>query len=304
MVKMRKRKLKKKNMMLFVLVLLITAGSLVSYGIYRNVAQSINSMYEPLHRDSEQKETEPHDPISILLLGIDERPGDKGRPDSMIVMTVNPKTKKTTMTSIPRDTRVFIRSKNDFSKMNSAYTYGGIEGTVQTVEQFLNIPINYYIKINMDGFKDIVDAVGGVTVNNRIDFTLEGVHLSKGKQHLDGKAALTYARMRKDDPRGDFGRQERQREIINQIIHEGAQLKSLANYQGILTALEKNVKTNLTLDKMIDIQSSYKEAVKDIKQIEIEGENKKVDGLWYHLVTDEKRRELSKKLHRQLNLNS
>ncbi|KAA6482446.1 LCP family glycopolymer transferase [Bacillus swezeyi] len=304
MVKMRKRKLKKKNMMLFVLALLITAGSLVSYGIYRNVAQSINNMYEPLHRDSEQKETEPHDPISILLLGIDERPGDKGRPDSMIVMTVNPKTKKTTMTSIPRDTRVFIRSKNDFSKMNSAYTYGGIEGTVQTVEQFLNIPINYYIKINMDGFKDIVDAVGGVTVNNRIDFTLEGVHLSKGKQHLDGKAALTYARMRKDDPRGDFGRQERQREIINQIIHEGAQLKSLANYQGILTALEKNVKTNLTLDKMIDIQSSYKEAVKDIKQIEIEGENKKVDGLWYHLVTDEKRRELSKKLHRQLNLNS
>ncbi|MFT0800425.1 LCP family protein [Bacillus swezeyi] len=304
MVKMRKRKLKKKNMMLFVLVLLITAGSLVSYGIYRNVVKSINNMYEPLHRDSEQKETEPHDPISILLLGIDERPGDKGRPDSMIVMTVNPKTKKTTMTSIPRDTRVFIRSKNDFSKMNSAYTYGGIEGTVQTVEQFLNIPINYYIKINMDGFKDIVDAVGGVTVNNRIDFTLEGVHLSKGKQHLDGKAALTYARMRKDDPRGDFGRQERQREIINQIIHEGAQLKSLANYQGILTALEKNVKTNLTLDKMIDIQSSYKEAVKDIKQIEIEGEDKKVDGLWYHLVTDEKRRETSKKLHRQLNLNS
>lgn len=66
--------------------------------------------------------------------------------------------------------------------MNSAYTYGGIEGTVETVEQFLNIPINYYIKINMDGFKDIVDAIGGVTVDNRIDFTLEGVHLSKGKQ--------------------------------------------------------------------------------------------------------------------------
>ena len=143
----------------------------------------------------------------------------------MIVMTINPKTKKTTMTSIPRDTRVFIKSKNKFSKMNSAYTYGGIEGTVETVEQFLNIPINYYIKINMDGFKDIVDAIGGVTVDNRIHFTLEGVHLSKGKQHLDGKTALTYARMRKDDPRGDFGRQERQREIINEIIHGKCTIK-------------------------------------------------------------------------------
>ncbi len=222
----------------------------------------------------------------------------------MIVMTINPETKKTTMTSIPRDTRVFIKSKNKFSKMNSAYTYGGIEGTVETVEQFLNIPINYYIKINMDGFKDIVDAIGGITVDNRIDFTLEGVHLSKGKQHLNGKTALTYARMRKDDPRGDFGRQERQREIINEIIHEGAQLKSLTNYQGILTALEKNIKTNLTLDKMIDIQHSYKEAAKDIKQIEIEGEDKKVDGLWYHLVTDEKRKEISKKLRQQLDLKS
>lgn len=289
---------------MFVLALLITVGGLVSYGVYRNVAKSISNMYEPLHRDSEQKKAAPHDPISILLLGIDERPGDNGRPDSMIVMTVNPETKKATMTSIPRDTRVFIRSKNTFSKMNSAYTYGGIEGTVQTVEQFLDIPINYYIKVNMDGFKDIVDAVGGVTVNNRIDFTLEGVHLSKGKLHLDGKTALTYARMRKDDPRGDFGRQQRQREIINQIIHEGAQLKSLTNYQEILTALEKNIKTNLTLDKMIDIQSSYKEAAKDIKQFEIEGEDKKIDGLWFHVVTDEKRKEISKKLRRQLNLKS
>ncbi|MEC0494619.1 LCP family glycopolymer transferase [Bacillus glycinifermentans] len=301
---MRKRKLKIKNTVLFVLALLITVGGLVSYGVYRNVAKSISNMYEPLHRDSEQKKAAPHDPISILLLGIDERPGDNGRPDSMIVMTVNPETKKATMTSIPRDTRVFIRSKNTFSKMNSAYTYGGIEGTVQTVEQFLDIPINYYIKVNMDGFKDIVDAVGGVTVNNRIDFTLEGVHLSKGKLHLDGKTALTYARMRKGDPRGDFGRQQRQREIINQIIHEGAQLKSLTNYQEILTALEKNIKTNLTLDKMIDIQSSYKEAAKDIKQFEIEGEDKKIDGLWFHVVTDEKRKEISKKLRRQLNLKS
>ncbi|MDN5386058.1 LCP family protein [Bacillus sp. LB7] len=115
---------------------------------------------------------------------------------------------------------------------------------------------------------------------------------------------MTYARMRKDDPRGDFGRQERQREIINEIIHEGAQLKSLTNYQEILTALEKNIKTNLTLDKMIDIQHSYKEAAKDIKQIEIEGEDKKVDGLWYHLVTDEKRKAISKKLRQQLDLKS
>ncbi|WP_440621355.1 LCP family glycopolymer transferase [Bacillus subtilis] len=293
------------SILLFVLALLLTIGGLTCYSIYRNVAKSINHMYEPLQRDSKQQDASlGHDPISILLLGVDERPGDKGRPDSMIVLTLNPETKTSTMVSIPRDTRVFMRSKNTNIKMNAAYTYEGIEGAVQTVEQFLNIPINYYIKVNMEGFKDIVDEIGGITVNNDFPFTLEGVHIPKGEQHLDGKVALKYARMRKEDPRGDFGRQQRQREIINQIIHEGAQLKSLKNYQGILAALEKNIQTNLTLDKMIDIQRSYKEAVQHVKQIEIKGEDKKIDHLWYHVVTDETRKDLSKKLRQQLNLDS
>ncbi|WP_406589660.1 LCP family protein [Bacillus atrophaeus] len=293
------------NIILFILALLLTIGGLSYYSIYRTVAKSVNHMYEPLHRDSKSQDAViGHDPISILLLGIDERPGDKGRTDSMIVLTINPETKKSTMVSIPRDTRVFMRSKNTNIKINAAYTYEGIEGTVQTVEQFLNIPINYYIKLNMEGFKDIVDAIGGITVNNDFPFTLEGVHIPKGEQHIDGKVALKYARMRKEDPRGDFGRQQRQREIINQIVHEGAQLKSLKNYQGILTSLEKNIQTNLTLDKMIDIQSSYKEAVNNIKQIEVKGDDKKIDNLWYYVVTNETRKDLSKTLRHQLNLES
>ncbi|WP_445430195.1 LCP family glycopolymer transferase [Bacillus atrophaeus] len=293
------------NIILFILALLLTIGGLSYYSIYRTVAKSVNHMYEPLHRDSKSQDAViGHDPISILLLGVDERPGDKGRTDSMIVLTINPETKKSTMVSIPRDTRVFMRSKNTDIKINAAYTYEGIEGTVQTVEQFLNIPINYYIKLNMEGFKDIVDAIGGITVNNDFPFTLEGVHIPKGEQHIDGKVALKYARMRKEDPRGDFGRQQRQREIINQIVHEGAQLKSLKNYQGILTSLEKNIQTNLTLDKMIDIQSSYKEAVNNIKQIEVKGDDKKIDNLWYYVVKNETRKDLSKTLRHQLNLES
>lgn len=303
--KIGRRKLKMQNIILFILALLLTIGGLSYYSIYRTVAKSVNHMYEPLHRDSKSQDAViGHDPISILLLGIDERPGDKGRTDSMIVLTINPETKKSTMVSIPRDTRVFMRSKNTNIKINAAYTYEGIEGTVQTVEQFLNIPINYYIKLNMEGFKDIVDAIGGITVNNDFPFTLEGVHIPKGEQHIDGKVALKYARMRKEDPRGDFGRQQRQREIINQIVHEGAQLKSLKNYQGILTSLEKNIQTNLTLDKMIDIQSSYKEAVNNIKQIEVKGDDKKIDNLWYYVVTNETRKDLSKTLRHQLNLES
>ncbi|MBV5122852.1 LCP family protein [Bacillus halotolerans] len=301
--KIGRRKLTTQNIILFILALLLMVGGLTYYTIYRTVAKSVSHMYEPLDRDfKSQNVVNKHEPISILLLGVDERPGDKGRTDSMIVLTVNPITKKSTMVSIPRDTSVFMQSKNTNIKINSAYTYKGIEGSVKTVEQFLNIPIHYYIKVNMEGFKDIVDAIGGITVNNEFPFTLEGVYIPKGKQHIDGKVALKYARMRKEDPRGDLGRQQRQREIINQIIYEGTKLNSLKNYQGILAALEDNIQTNLTMDKMIDIQNSYKEAVKNIKQLEIKGEDKRINNLWYHVVTDETRNQLSKKLRKQLNL--
>ena len=136
----------------------------------------------------------------------------------------------------------------------------------------MNLPIHYYIKLNMNGFKDIVDAVGSVTINNPLAFTIEGMHMPEGKQHVNGEVALKYARMRKEDPRGDFGRQQRQREIVEQVIHEGTKLTSLANYQKILKALEKNVQTNLTMDQMIAIQRSYKSAAKHINQMEIPGD--------------------------------
>ncbi|RKJ22727.1 LytR family transcriptional regulator, partial [Butyricicoccus sp. 1XD8-22] len=98
------------------------------------------------------------------------RPGDRGRSDSIIVMTVNPKTESIDMLSIPRDTRVEIVGKGVDDKINHAYAFGGVEMSMNTVEKFLDIPIDYYIKLNMEGFKEIVDAVGGVDVNNDIDF--------------------------------------------------------------------------------------------------------------------------------------
>ncbi|MFJ5672478.1 LCP family protein [Bacillus safensis] len=302
MSKTNKKKVRKWIIILF--TFLLSIGGATFYMVYQGVAQSLHNMYAPLHKDKKTTEAKDikNDPISILLLGIDERPGDNGRPDSMIVLTMNPKTKESTMVSIPRDTRVFMKAKNDYIKMNSSYTYGGIEGTIQTAEDFLNIPINYYVKVNMQGFEDIIDTLGGITINNNFAFTLEGIHIDKGTQHLDGKVALQYARMRKDDPRGDFGRQERQREIIKQIIHEGTKLKSITNYQDILAILEKNVQTNISMEKMIDIQSSYKEAFEHIKQEEIKGIDKKVDGIWFHLITEENRHILSQKLRKEMNL--
>lgn len=119
--------------------------------------------------------------------------------------------------SIPRDSYTEIIGKGKKDKINHAYAFGGINMAVKTVENFLDIPIDHYIEVNMEGFKDIVDAVGGIEVNNDMEFKY-GEHFNKGEIHLNGDQALLYSRMRYNDPRGDFGRQMRQRQVIQAVI--------------------------------------------------------------------------------------
>lgn len=171
-----------------------------------------------------------------MLIGVDERKNDRGRADSLIVMTVNPKKQSIEMVSIPRDTRTLIVGKGKEDKINHSYAFGGV---MATVEQFLDIPIGYYIKANMESFKDMVDAVGGVIVNNAFAFEYEGESFPKGEITLNGEKALKYTRMRYDDPRGDFGRQDRQKQVIEAIIKKGASFSSLVNYNDILEAMKK-----------------------------------------------------------------
>jgi len=276
-----------------------------AYSIYHNVNKTTDAIYKDIKKTDKREEevnVEKKEPFSILLLGVDHRPGDRGRSDSMIVLTVNPKDNTTKMVSIPRDTRTEIVGKGKQDKINHAYAFGGIQMSIDTVENFLNIPIDYYLEVNMEGFKDIVEAVGGVDVNNDLDFTYEGVHFEKGPLHLNGTDALKYSRMRKLDPRGDFGREMRQRQIMEEVIKEGATFSSLTNYQSILQAIQKNVVTNITLDDMISIQKDYRTAAKNIKESQVTGEGKKIDGIYYLLVPKEEQDSISKELRQHLEL--
>jgi LCP family protein required for cell wall assembly len=284
-------------------VLLIGIG-IYAYSVYNSLQTAVETMHHPVNRVSEKRteEVELHNkqPFSVLLLGVDQRKGDKGRSDTMIVLTVNPKLNSVKMLSIPRDTRTEIIGKGTVDKINHAYAFGSEEMAMNTVEHFLDIPIDYFVKVNMEGFKDIVDAVGGITVNNDLDFSYGGYHFPKGEVTLNGKKALAYTRMRKEDPRGDFGRQIRQRQIIQGVIKEGASLSSLANYGDIFTALGKNVKTNLTFDQMISIQKNYKTVGSNIDQMTIKGKGTRINGIYYYVVPDDEKQRIQTELKTQL----
>lgn len=307
----KKRKPKKKRafkiIMGIILVLILGVGA-YAYSIWHSVEKTFTQTHEPLKRDVSEKRSEKvsfsnQDPISILLLGVDQRAGDRGRSDSLILMTVNPKDQSMKMVSIPRDTRTEIVGKGTTDKINHAYAFGGIDMAVNTVENFLNIPVDYYVQVNMESFKDIVNAVGGVTVNNDLNFNYDGYNFQKGQLTLNGDEALAYSRMRKEDPRGDFGRQMRQRQIIEGVIEEGASVQSLANYGSILDAIGTNVRTNLTFDDMKQIQSNYKEARHNVEQIQVDGKGEKINGIYYYAVSEATRQKLSNQLKQHLNIN-
>lgn len=227
------------------------------------------------------------EPFSILLLGIDTGAlgrTEQGRSDSMMVVTVNPQKKKSTIVSLDRDIYTQIVGYGTMDKLNHAYAFGGVEMSMDSVENLLDVPIDHYVTINMQGLRDLIDAVGGIEVDNKIEFTLEGVHVPAGKIKLNGKTGLAYARMRKQDPDGDVGRQRRQREVITKIVQKVMSLDTVANYQKILNAVSKNTKTDLSWEDMLDIANNYLPAFNDIDQKQLQGEGQMIDGIYYQML--------------------
>ncbi|WP_088007048.1 LCP family protein [Indiicoccus explosivorum] len=284
-------------------VLAIGAGAYI-WSVYSSFSNTIEDIHSPIDREvsdmrMEEVELKDKDPFSVLLLGVDERENDSGRSDTMIVATVNPEDGSMKMVSIPRDTYTEIVGYGMKDKINHAYAFGGIEMSMETVENLLDIPIDYVVEVNMEGFKEIVDAVGGVTVSNSVAFD----EFPEGEVHLSGSEALGYVRMRKEDPRGDFGRQDRQKQVIQGVMREGASVSSLMNYRGIFNALGDNVKTNMSFDEMMEVQKNYRNAVETIDQLSFDqGIGETINGVWYYMMNERELKEVQDVLKGHLEL--
>lgn len=279
------KKKKRIHALLLVLAVIILTGSVYVTYLFLSANDFLNSIQgnelpkTSMNADEKIVLTN-KDPFSVLLLGVDKRPGDPGRSDSIMVATINPATEDVRLLSIPRDTRVTLPSpRGGIDKINASYAYGGIPLTVETVENLLHIPIHYYAQINMQGLVVLVDALGGVTVDSPLEFDVQDIddvegeiHIDKGIQKLDGNQALGYARMRHDDPRGDWGRQERQREVVTEIIDETISVKSLTNFSKIFKAVGPNVKTNFDSRDLWAIATNYTSAANNIKTLQLAGE--------------------------------
>ncbi|WP_395527452.1 LCP family glycopolymer transferase [Enterococcus faecalis] len=288
-------------------IILVLFLAVVGMGakLYWDVSKSMDKTYETVERSKKsQVNLNNKEPFSVLLLGIDT--GDdgrveQGRSDTTIVATVNPRDKQTTLVSLARDTYVDIPGQGKQDKLNHAYAFGGASLAMDTVENYLNIPINHYVSINMAGLKELVNAVGGIEVNNNLTFSQDGYDFTIGKISLDGEQALSYSRMRYEDPNGDYGRQERQRKVIEGIVQKVLGLNSVSNYQEILTAVSDNMKTDLSFDDMKKIALDYRSAFGKVKQDQLQGTGFMQDGVSYQRVDEQELTRVQQELKNQLN---
>ncbi len=218
-------------------------------------------------------------PVNILVLGVkvltsdvSDAPPDQnlgyhalvnsfdGLSDSMLMLRFNPEDKKLNVLSIPRDTRTLVEG-HGVTKINAANAEGGPALSAQSVSELLNgVPVDRYVRINVQGVEKLVDAIGGVTVYVPKDMKYQDdsqhlyINLKAGKHHLNGNQALQFLRFRYDE-NGDIGRIQRQQLLMRAVMEQALNPAILPRMPNILSVIQSHIDTNLTLEELMALVS-------------------------------------------------
>ncbi len=296
---------------LLILLAIIIVGFVVFAIRFINAAKNASALMYKDDGAHVSQLIEKKKPISILLLGIDTGADgrvDRGNSDTMIVLTLNQQTETATMTSVPRDTLARIADvvPESMQKINAAYNIGSSKMAKATVSKLLNVPINYYATMNMGALEKIVNDVGGITVNSQ--FTIRGdngtgkVIVKKGKDHLNGYQTLVYVRMRHQDPEGDYGRQKRQRQVIEALIPKLVSFEGLLHYQKIMDSIANGMQTDLNFNDIVGLVRHYRCCRKNVTSTHIQGKTAYINGSSYQIAPTDALQKASNAMRKQLGL--
>ncbi|RRN74896.1 LytR family transcriptional regulator [Peribacillus simplex] len=298
-VKKTKKKRRKRLWLLLVPLLVLGLGA-TTYAatIYLKAQDVFKNSYDPVEASAKRSETvDPlKDNFSILFIGIDD--SDKrdykghSRSDALILATFNKDQKSIKLLSIPRDSYVYVPAKGVTTKINAAHAAGGPKATMDTVEELLDIPVDYYVRMNFNAFIDVVDSLDGIKVDvpyeiNELDShdKKNGIHLEKGLQTVDGEEALAFARTRKKD--SDIQRGERQQEVLKAIVAKATSAGSITKYTDVMEAVGDNMTTNLQFSQ---IKGFIKYVTTDkglnLETLKLEGRDSYINGTYYYQLND------------------
>jgi LCP family protein required for cell wall assembly len=230
--------------------------------------------------------------LNVLVAGYDSSINGPPRADTIIVASINLNTNKIGLLFIPRDTRVQING-HGYNKINSAHAYGGIELLNETVEDFLNIKLDYYLETDFKGFEEIIDQMGGINIhiNKRLKYVDKAggvnINLPPGDVHLDGEKALQYVRYR-GDKLGDIGRVSRQQKFIEALMKKATSPNIILNLPSIYNEVMDSVNTNIPIKDITPFVKLAKNAdLNNLKTEMIPGSPEYINGISYWIADGE-----------------
>ncbi len=240
---------------------LALASGLV-FGLFFGIGAGITSVFTQV--DTNEIEIEEDGTIikqdgnrtNILVLGVDARPGEKeSRSDTMMLVSIDPKLDKAAIISIPRDTKVDLQGTG-YDKICVANVIGGPSYAIKTVEGLMGTKIDYYVHLDFNGFKDVIDTLGGVTVTvpERMYKPSEDIDLYPGTRKLNGRDALAFVRYR-DYINGDIDRTAMQQDFMKALAAELLQAKTITKLPKLVSQVNKYVSTNMGVTDMLRMVS-------------------------------------------------
>ncbi|MFO7941069.1 MAG: LCP family protein [Bacillota bacterium] len=237
-------------------------------------------------------EPEPDSRIHVLILGLDDPQEENGRgnptrSDTMILGTFDPLTGESSLLSIPRDTRVDIPERPSPEKINHAHAYGGVGRSIETVKDFLDVPIHYYIRVDFRAFREIIDVVGGVTIDVEEDMYYEDptqdlyIDIPAGTQVMDGETALKYVRYRGKNG-SDIARIERQQKFLKSLMEELLRVENVVRIPALAEKVATNVDTNMKPGRIVSLAKAMASvSLDDVSMTMVPGKAGYIDGVSY-----------------------
>lgn len=290
--------MKKKFLLSFIISLI--AFSLMFMGLGKTLLA--NNDYSPSTGESDSEidlGLEPRDEVKqkvkneivFLMMGVDAKDVKKSkgtRTDTMMLTKVNFDTGAINLLSIPRDTRVLIKGKED--KINHAHAFGGPDLTMKTLQDFLKLDVDYYVKLDYRAVKGIVDAIGGVEIDVPMDMRYKdptadpplNINIKKGLQTLDGNNAHDFLRFRSGYPEGDLGRVKAQQYFLKELVKQTVKPKNLFKLPKLVETYFDYVDTNIPMSVILKGATAAKKIdVENMTTNTIPGYDKRIGGIDY-----------------------
>ncbi|WP_217586466.1 LCP family protein [Lentibacillus saliphilus] len=298
-----KQRRKKRKILIVLMPFLIAFIGVAVYAasLWLKADAVLSDSVRDIDRDKSELRDKAVDPgkdnVSILIMGVDmsEKRKNNGNPrsDTMMLATLNKKEKSVKLLSIPRDSYVYIPYNDKRTRINHALAYGGPKAAMDTVEELLEIPVDYYVTLNFEAFIQVVEAINGINVDVPYELWEQdskdrqnAIHLLPGEQELNGEEALALARTRKYD--NDIERGKRQQDIIKAIMKKSLSLGSVFKYGEIIESIGSNMETNMEFSEMQKFLSyGMKGGGPDLEALSLKGHDATGPGGMYLYQLDE-----------------